>query len=89
MARSLLILVLLLNPVHANEAIDQAAHAGIGFAASYGLSMFIGPFAIPVVVGAAYVRELKQHEGKPDGEGSIRDMAYWSIGAALGAAAGM
>jgi len=85
MARCLLVLALFFNPAYSNEVIDQAAHTGIGFVSSYGLSMVIGPFAIPVVVGAAYLRELKQHKGKPDGKGSIRDMSYWTIGATLGA----
>lgn len=89
MARYLLILALLANPAYSSEVVDQAAHAGIGFAASYGLGMVIGPLAFPVVVAAAYAREYKQHDGNPDGEGSIRDMSYWAIGAAIGTFTGV
>jgi hypothetical protein len=44
----------------------------------------VGPYSIPIVIAAAFAREVYQHNEIPDGEGSNRDMFYWTMGAVSG-----
>ena len=72
------------------EVVDQTAHFVLGGGAAFGLTYIVGVFALPAVVGAAYVRELSQHDWKhPQGKGSARDMRYWFYGALIGTTIGV
>lgn len=67
-----------------DEVIDQSLHFGIGAVATCALTHVFGGFALPVVVGAAFAREVYQHEGIPTGEGSARDLTFWTLGSVTG-----
>lgn len=70
------------------QIIDQSGHMLAGGVIGFLISLASGgcvPCGASIAVLVGLVREIVQHDGHIRGRGSFTDIAFWTIGGAIGA----